>query len=345
MRALRTFIGAACALAAVGVVPEVFATPSAVDEAHIAALEEQFKLELETHKLEVAEAHAREIEAHRRELEEHKHELELLRRRLMSAPNPLGGAHPDESSSATRGPARGEDAEQAPPFLLISPAQSPPPGQGTGVSAPGASRTTAASASSLPEDLLDALPAPPLQPFRRPEDILSDEPRHEPSAPRATGDSLAVAVGGPHPLGRDLVIGDNAADCDCGDSLTCTGWSTASQTVGDVDWLKWLARSGYTGTGSTGPSGDHTTGSGSYYYTKAKGNVNGFFALFLTLPLSSGAFNGFGVQFWCVPEPCICLACISLYRRTQLFFLGNTPLWQVPHVWQSDWNPVCAWIY
>ena len=94
---------------------------------------------------------------------------------------------------------------------------------------------------------------------------------------------------------RELAFGDINQDCDF-DSGLCTGWSNGGT------YLAWTLNSGTTPSGNTGPSGDHTSGSGKYYYTETSGgsNKNTWFELSVQLPLSGGSFSGYGVQFWCV---------------------------------------------
>lgn len=60
------------------------------------------------------------------------------------------------------------------------------------------------------------------------------------------------------------------------ESITCdlsAGWLNDSNGV--ADQIDWRTHSGGTGTGSTGPSSDHTSGSGKYLYLEGSGN-NGF---------------------------------------------------------------------
>lgn len=69
---------------------------------------------------------------------------------------------------------------------------------------------------------------------------------------------------------------DNFINCSTAwgcESIVCpltAGWLNDSNGV--VDQIDWRVNSGGTGTASTGPSGDHTSGSGKYLYLEGSGN-------------------------------------------------------------------------
>ena len=57
-------------------------------------------------------------------------------------------------------------------------------------------------------------------------------------------------------------------------SITCNlaqGWFNVPNVVG-IDSIDWRTKNGSTGTGGTGPSGDHTSGNGKYLYLEGSGN-------------------------------------------------------------------------
>ncbi|MFC2111053.1 BspA family leucine-rich repeat surface protein, partial [Bacteroidota bacterium] len=71
-----------------------------------------------------------------------------------------------------------------------------------------------------------------------------------------------------------------------------TGWTNA--TSDDIDWS---AHSGTTGSSSTGPNGDHTSGTGKYMYIEASGCYNK--TAYLESPvLNFSSYTGIALEFW-----------------------------------------------
>ena len=71
-----------------------------------------------------------------------------------------------------------------------------------------------------------------------------------------------------------------------------TGWVNA--TGDDKDWS---AHSGSTSSSSTGPSGDHTSGSGKYMYTEASGCYNKV-AYLVSPSMNFSSYTGMVMEFW-----------------------------------------------
>ena len=68
-------------------------------------------------------------------------------------------------------------------------------------------------------------------------------------------------------------------------------------TQSTADAMDWTWRSGPTPSGGTGPTGDHTTGSGGYIYTEATGQAAGNDAV-VTGPVLDGTGGGPMITFW-----------------------------------------------
>jgi hypothetical protein len=87
--------------------------------------------------------------------------------------------------------------------------------------------------------------------------------------------------------------GQTALNCNF-DSGGCffTGYD-ASTSYG------WKRNSGGTTTGFTGPTGDHTTGSGYYMFTESQGSTSGTFNMDLDVTAAIGtSFYEWGVSFY-----------------------------------------------
>jgi hypothetical protein len=75
------------------------------------------------------------------------------------------------------------------------------------------------------------------------------------------------------------------------------GWertTTSTSTTG----YSWYANSGQTGSSPTGPSGDHTTGSGNYLYTEASNGGSGDLTTLTSPCIDPGASVGLKLDFW-----------------------------------------------
>ena len=84
-----------------------------------------------------------------------------------------------------------------------------------------------------------------------------------------------------------------ACGTNCGNACTINGfWSNSLND--DIDWTVDAVG---TPSGSTGPSADHTSGSGNYIYTEASG-CTGDTAILISQSIDLSAAPGYAMEFW-----------------------------------------------
>ncbi|XP_077978860.1 MAM and LDL-receptor class A domain-containing protein 1-like [Glandiceps talaboti] len=138
--------------------------------------------------------------------------------------------------------------------------------------------------------------------------VLPDDalPTGLPTTPSVT--TPAPPTNPPIPIGPD--------NCDF-ESGTCD-WSQVA--TDDFDWTRWT---GETGSAGTGPSADHTTGSGYYMYMEATGSLVGDKAQLISTPVISSQDTCF--HFWYHMYGSH-MGTLNVYVTSNITALGS-PLW------------------
>jgi len=76
------------------------------------------------------------------------------------------------------------------------------------------------------------------------------------------------------------------------------GWTSTTSTGGGFGTYLWQVNSGQTGSGNTGPSGDHTTGLANYIYTEASNGSAGDITTLTSPCIDVSSLNGATLEFY-----------------------------------------------